>query len=273
MQIVTALFDIGREKDDGRTMDDYLSWLHSLLEIFPKSLVFHDGSADRLISSFCDVRFIDISIQDLHFFTHIDHITTICDQYLASGKKDLVYRNPLYGIVTMSKFELMLRALAYSADQQFLWVDAGVLRLYKQYSEWSYDDFKNIDSNNLNGALVEIDVLPRCGRLWPKIPSIGSSDRLVGTSIMLVERQTVISLHRGITELVQNWIHQDQWDTEQVAIARIWKLGFPLSFCVQQRRTPTSILRALRDNCSNLRSFPFLPSESLITRIVRWIIL
>ena len=131
MQVVTALININREENDGRTVDDYLSWLHSLLEIFPDAIVFHDGSADGLISIFSDAQFVRININELNFFSQMNAIAEICTKYLHMGKQDLVYLNPLYGIVTMAKFEFMRRAITLSKDQHFLWVDAGVLRLYK----------------------------------------------------------------------------------------------------------------------------------------------
>lgn len=272
MQVVTALFNINREENDGRTIDEYLSWLHSLLEMFPEAVVFHDGSADRLVLRFIKAQFIHINIHELHFFTQYSAIVKICTRYLDLGKEDLVYLNPQYGIVTMGKFELMRRALAYSEDQHFLWVDAGVLRLYKPHLVWTYKNFKNIVTYDFDGALVEIDLLPRRGRLWPKMPSIGSSDRLIGTSVMLVDRKTIISLDASTTEMAQHWIDQGEWDTEQVAVARLWKQGFHFSFCIQEWRAPTSILRALHDKYSDLRSFPFLPTGSIIVRIIRWII-
>ena len=272
MQVVTSLININRVENDGRTVDDYLSWLYSLLEIFPDAVVFHDGSADRLISVFSDAQFVEIKINEVNFFPQINVITEICIKYLDMGKQDLVYLNPLYGIVTMAKFEFMRRALALSEDQHFLWVDAGVLRLYKSPREWKFENFTNMIQKGFDGALFEIDLLPRRGRLWPRIPQVGSSDRLIGTSVMLADRRAIDTLDISVTEIAQRWIDQREWDTEQVAVAKLWKAGFNFNFYVQKWRSPTSILGALHARHSSLRSLPFLPKESLITKTISWIV-
>lgn len=269
MKIVTALFDIDRIYNDGRSIDNYSTWLKTLLGIFPDAIVFHDGSADGLLSSFSETQFIHTPMTELRFFGQIDKISQICSNYLKLGKTDLVYKNPLYGVVIMAKFELLSRALSLSTDREFLWVDSGVLRLYESCHNWKAEDFQMLADSDFKGALLEFNIWPQRGRILPKLPVVGSSERIIGTSVMLMDRETVTSLDAKIIQTAQDWINRGEWDTEQVAVAKLWKLGFNFSFYIQKWRTATSILAALRIKSLDFRSLPFLPGESNWTKIIR----
>jgi hypothetical protein len=42
VQVVTGIFNLSREFDDGRTLNEYLTWLEGTLKKFPDTVVFAD---------------------------------------------------------------------------------------------------------------------------------------------------------------------------------------------------------------------------------------
>ena len=99
VQVVTGLFDIGREFNDGRSISEYLTHLGALLSCCPDAIVFHDCIDQDFQSNHPSVKFIQLTLSELMIWGLVENISQICATYLDLGFSDLVYKNALYGVV------------------------------------------------------------------------------------------------------------------------------------------------------------------------------
>jgi hypothetical protein len=244
------LFDIRRESVDTRGISEYLNWAKELIEIFPNIIIFHNGSVDLSLLKLPTINLIQVDLDQLSINQRRDEIEEICKSYLFEGKEDLVYKLPDYGIVVASKFELLDKARLLRAASYYLWVDIGLTRFLDMESVKK----KNfLEINDLNRSVYfEVDLrrnlmitqfLLQKGLL--RIPNIGSSRRVIGTGSFLVKSDYVSQLNKLIKNLLDDWIDNSFWDTEQVALGHLIRQIPNLSFHTNKRNSPTSFLQSL----------------------------
>jgi hypothetical protein len=259
------LFDIDRSTVDGRTKTDYLDWARTFLSIFPGTIIFHDGSANELKKEYPESKFVQISIQDLELYKYRVEISNICSSYIKKGRNDLVYRLPEYGILVQSKFQLMRIAQSMSRAEYFMWVDIGLTRfldnsfdkaeLREENLQLNCDSYFEID---LKGNLVPLQFFTCKGLL--RLPKIGTSKRVVGAGLFIVNNSYLSEFCEKVNELQQKWISRNLWDTEQVLLALVVRLIPKVTFHLKKPKSSTSILEIFTTE-PNKREFPsqYLP--------------
>lgn len=223
VRYVTALYDLNRAKDDGRTIQEYKKWLHQTLCQFPNTLVFHDSSLDfDFRNNFPSVMFHELHLTSLPLYLLKDDIRKISDRFSYTENRDLVYKNIDYGIVINSKFEFLRLASELVGEDNFLWIDAGISRFFSQSLPLG-----SFDASNLGDLSLLFDLrnfLRRCifaksVRLTSVAP-MGSSQRIIGAVTMFVNRREVGSAANKYFALVRENIHMGFWDTEQIFLSR-----------------------------------------------------
>jgi hypothetical protein len=235
---VTALFDIGRDRVDGRTLKDYLSWLATTLSIIPNLIVFHDGSADSIATQ----RFLKVEKEDLKYFKLQSQVSNILKKY-ATISQDISLQLPEYSLVQFSKFELMRKAIDETGAQSALWVDAGISRFLENRISGQKFTSSNISSLILHKfhACFEIDVKRNFNLSHFSIDNSKptTSHRVVsGTSFWLTSSAlSEITWH--LDSLLGNWLEQEIWDNEQVAIRNILPFLQSKSLYLNQGRQET----------------------------------
>ena len=253
IQPVSMLYNIERESVDGRGISEYITWANQLIKVFPNILIFHNASINLSDLDLPTRNLIHVEIDALAMSNRKDEIKQICETYLLEGKEDLVYKLPDYGIAVASKFELLDRARTLTDASYYLWVDIGITR---------FVDLKSIPNNkslvikdlnrsvyfeaDLRRNLVISQFLRKRGFL--RVPNIGSSRRVIGTGTFLVESNYVNQLDKLVRDLLDNWIDNSYWDTEQVAIGHLIRKIPSLSFHIKRRNSPTSFLQSLLDS-------------------------
>jgi hypothetical protein len=124
--VYTALYDIGRERIDGRSFELYKEWLKSTVKIFPGIYIFHDGNLDDFKSLDCNL--ITIPLQELNIFKRLGQVSKILTEFKPISSSDITFKTPLYSLVQFSKFELAKHLKSIVSFDSLLWVDAGISR-------------------------------------------------------------------------------------------------------------------------------------------------
>lgn len=149
VEIVTALFDIDREKKgDGRTMAEYLSWFDETLSLKCDMTVFvprefQDFVFEKRKSAPNDTNIVIHEFEECPYYKYIRDI----DQVLKSKE----YRDkiqdpsriecilPEYSVIQYSKFKWLERSAGISNPDYLFWMDAGCSRFFNGFDfsrEW-----------------------------------------------------------------------------------------------------------------------------------------
>lgn len=255
IQPVSMLYNINRESVDDRDISEYIKWARQLIELFPNVLIFHNDSVNVSELNLPTTNLIHVEIDALAMCNRKVEIKQICNSYLLEGKDDLVYKLPEYGILVASKFEILNKARILTDAPYYLWVDLGITRFVnlKSLAKNGSLEIKDLNQSayfeaDLRRNLVISQFLRKRGFL--RVPNIGSSRRVIGTGSFLVERSYINQLDKLVRDLLDDWINNSQWDTEQVAIGHLIRKIPSLSFHIKKRNSPTSFLQILLDSGS-----------------------
>lgn len=138
--VVTALYDIGREEYDGRSMNDYLKWFDKTLDLSCPKIVFTESKfIDFLYSKKrpCGMQIIEQPLEKVPYYKYVDDISNVLND--ENYRKTIIDPGriecnlPLYNVIQYSKFDWLLQAsrLSYNFNADMLfWMDAGCSRFF-----------------------------------------------------------------------------------------------------------------------------------------------
>jgi len=141
---VTALYNIGRENFDGRTITDYKQWLTETLKLQEPIVIFIDETIEELEELVEDCRnnmdqptlIIRSGFCEIPCFWMLEHVERIINDktFIRKHPEDITNRNPLYVCIQYSKFEWLKIASQRITWQtsSYAWIDAGISRFYPQ---------------------------------------------------------------------------------------------------------------------------------------------
>jgi hypothetical protein len=139
--IVTSLYDIGRNKIDGRTWDQYLEWFSETLKIKSPMVIFVDESLEDFVKSKRGGLETEIIVQPLTEIPYY-HLKDKIDDIISGGGYRKIVKDPdriectssLYTIVQFSKFGWVEEAAKknFFNSENFLWLDAGISRFFSR---------------------------------------------------------------------------------------------------------------------------------------------
>lgn len=168
--VVTALFDIGREKfGDGRSTDQYLSWFEKTLKLNSRMVVYTEEKFKSFIEERRDPKHTKIKIQNLEeipMYKHREKIGQILrDPVYLSKIKDnsrIECRLDLYNVIQYSKFGWIQEEIREGTNSDFyFWMDAGCSRFFSDADlsqDWpnlkKIDPDKFIIQGNINTSQI-----------------------------------------------------------------------------------------------------------------------
>ena len=125
--VVTALFDIGREKfGDGRSMDQYLAWFEKTLELKSRMVIYTEEKFKIFIEERRDPKYTKIKIQKLEeipMYKHKEEISQILrdPKYLSKVKDNsrIECKLDLYNIIQYSKFGWLQEEIKEGSDSDY----------------------------------------------------------------------------------------------------------------------------------------------------------
>jgi hypothetical protein len=221
-QAYTALFDLDREKVDGRTFQDYLEWLKRTTELIPGLIIFHDGELDNL--NFGNSRLIKIDLAELQAFSHLNELKEVLAVFKPHAANDITFQLPEYGLIQLSKFELGCKVIQMTDAESVLWVDAGISRFLDNTSRPNrLQDFASLLLENHFAYFFEIDTRRNLNvfRLQFRHNGIGTSKRLVAGGAFWIRREEVETLHRLMLHQAELWLKIGVWDNEQMLLREV----------------------------------------------------
>lgn len=143
VSLVTALFDINREKVDGRRLDDYLTWFEKTLQINCNMFIYTEAKfvdfiqlkrPKCLLKHNTVIGIIDL--QDIYYYKYYDKIYDILNNEEYKSKitdpKRIECILPEYNIIQYSKFDFLKKSIMnnYFKSDFFFWIDAGISRFF-----------------------------------------------------------------------------------------------------------------------------------------------
>jgi len=170
--IVTALYDIGREKIDGRSMEKYFEWFSKTLLFNCPMVIYCDESLNSFVKKnrpgHLLTKIINQKLEEIPYFylkDKIDNIISSADyKKKIKDPERIECKTSLYSIIQYSKFPWVL----YAAEQNFFnsdyffWLDAGASRFVPDVeistSDFPGNRFSNQIKNHSGKSLFQMYV-------------------------------------------------------------------------------------------------------------------
>jgi hypothetical protein len=270
VKFVTAIYDIGRNNKDGRSIDDYLKWLRKTLVLFPNTYVFYEDDHiknhfDKAVSGGIWVKLPFVKFELADYGTKIADICKI----MSLRSNDLTFQLPNYAILQFQKFNFLERlAFQFKKTQGFFWIDAGISRFIpdSNFPKLSLIGKQLLNSKKYKSSFFEVDIknnLKLFGGL--KSAKVGTCRRIFsGTSFYLINSDTS-KYASSIFQLSLDWINDHKWDNEQVALNNLFKSkSISPNILLQKKQTGTVARQYL-----NLEKTFMINSGSLIYKLLQ----
>ena len=226
-QVYTSLFNIEREKVDGRSIIQYQEWLRKTLDIFPSILVFHDGTCSDM--NLPTQNLILVDKKNLEAFSYREKVIELLKVFKPIAPQDVTFNLPDYSLVQFSKFELALMAHRHSNAQSVLWVDAGISRFLHSPRKSSKKTFYRFEKQSKKllehqiSMVLEIDIFNNfiIKELKLAQSEIGSCRRVISGTSFWMNSQYLSELNTIISREIRNWLNLGIWDNEQVLLRNV----------------------------------------------------
>jgi hypothetical protein len=240
---VTSLFEINRESFDGRSMEQYKTWLRQTITLFPSLVVFHDGCIDEL--EFPDVLLVEVDKSQLEIFK----LKSQVEMLLRSGfgnTRDITFRIADYSLIQYAKFEFLSRAIQITEAKSALWIDAGISRFFSQIKMVAVLESSSMRLIDLDfQAVFEVDI-----RNNLSLSPLGISRSLPGTchrvfsgTSFWVNGDSCKKLQELVFEEAKKWLNLNKWDNEQVMLRNLLPLTDIKVLYVPQKKETGTVAR------------------------------
>ena len=232
MQItaVTGFYDVGRAGYDNRTVDKYIFWLNQTLQTPLPFLVFLDPAFDAsaIVLKPGD-RIVRVAKSDLTMFGHRARIEEIVATSQTVNRRDISFHVAEYGMIVMSKLELMKRAASETDADYLIWIDAGHCRMIPDLGDGTIK-VTAADLEGIKFGLYTTYHLAQRMRIG-KFPRrmVGTTLAMMSAADFIVARDYAEELSDRMDFMVeQEWLPSGLWDNEQVAIGTLlFRGGLP----------------------------------------------
>jgi hypothetical protein len=218
-QAYTALFDLGRENVDGRSIGEYKDWLSKTCKLFPGIIVFHDGCLDSFENP--DAHFERLELGSLRTFSLLPRLSAVLENFTPKAAADITFRLPEYGLVQLAKFELAEIVFEMTNTDSVLWVDAGISRFVPvPLNINNFQDFSRFLLKSRFDYFFEIDTRRNWNPLKIKLnrPSVGTSRRIVAGGSFWIRSRNIDALSLSAFNFAKSWVEAGIWDNEQILL-------------------------------------------------------
>lgn len=232
VNLITALFDIGREKmGDGRSMDQYLVWFEKTLKLKAPMVIYTEEKFKKFIEERRDPKYTKIIIQrldEIPMYKHRESINLILNnpEYLSKIKDNsrIECNLDLYNVIQYSKFGWLEKEIKLgSSDEFYFWIDAGCSRFFNGFNM----DLDWPNNNKLIGDKFMIQGNVNTMRIFPYMdPDIYKWDNnciLVGT-LFGGRGNSVLEISAGVVKILEEeMLGMNMVNNEQIALAIFYK--------------------------------------------------
>jgi hypothetical protein len=232
VKIVTALFDIGREKSgDGRSVEQYLDWFSKTLDINCYMEIYTEEKFKKFIEEKRNPELTKIIIQnieDVPAYKYRERISDIInsESYLSriKDKSRIECRLDLYNVIQYSKFGWLKNSISSGKEDDFyFWMDAGCSRFFDGFdtkNDWpilkNIPDDKFVVQGNYNTSVIYPDM---------DINSYKWENNCILVGTLFGGNGNIVS---GVSDMVMEIMEKDMLDectinNEQIALGILYK--------------------------------------------------
>ncbi|WP_193337158.1 WlaTC/HtrL family glycosyltransferase [Devosia beringensis] len=227
---VTGFYDIGRARYDNRSADKYVSWLNQTLQTRLPFLVFLDPAFDASgVVLKPEDRIVRVARDDLTMFRHGERIREIVSTSQTVNRRDISFHVAEYGMIVMSKLEMMKRAASETDADYLIWIDAGHCRMIPDLGDGTIK-LTAADLDGIKFGLYTTYHLSQRMRIG-KFPRrmVGTTLAMMSAADFIVARDFAEELSDRMDFMVeQEWLPAGKWDNEQMAIGTLlFRGGLP----------------------------------------------
>lgn len=218
-QTYTALFELGRESVDGRSIAEYKVWLSKTCKLFPGIIVFHDGCLDSFEHP--DGHLVRLELESLRTFGLLPRLSAVLENFTPKAAADITFRLPEYGLVQLAKFELAEKVFEMTNADSVLWVDAGISRFIPvPLNINNLQDFSMFLLKSRYDYFFEIDTRRNWNPLKIKLnrPGVGTSRRIVAGGSFWIRSHNIHSISLSAFNYAKSWVEAGIWDNEQILL-------------------------------------------------------
>ena len=227
---VTALYDINRTPADGRMIDDYVSWLNKTLQLPLPFLIYLDPAfdADKIVPKETD-RIIRVAKEDLTMFKLRTQVEQIVKTSSIANRRDILFKLPDYGMMVMSKPDILKRAANETDADALIWIDAGHCRFIPDLEISTLQ----VQVDDLDGMTIGLNITRFLEQRMKigKLPrsTVSSCLALFSAEDFIIARSFAKELSDRIDFMVEtDWLPSGRWDNEQTAIGcLLFRGGLP----------------------------------------------
>jgi hypothetical protein len=227
---VSAIYDIGREKIDGRSIGDYKKYLFNTLSTIKVPFVLYmDSRLDweediyKLRSSIGPIQIIKRNLSEIPMWKYRDSVKNIMNS--EKFKSSLKYPNditnllPEYVLIQYSKFSWLEDTFKTNpfSSVNCIWIDAGLSRFYKSNTY-------TITSKPINKFLIQVD------NTISRLPSlsydnyIGTNERIFHGGLWNTDKESLIQVKSEVMRIWEDeMLGKGRYDNEQITLALAYK--------------------------------------------------
>lgn len=253
--VVTALFDIGRDKLDGRTWDEYLDWFSRTLQLNCPMVVFvEEKTKDFVLKHRGDkpTKVITQKLEDVPFYKNkkeIERVISLPKYKHAMRDSDRIECNSsLYTIIQYSKFGWMKDACDsdWFDSEFFIWMDAGLSRFFVTNGPLGgtplFDITKKFPTDKFETDMKKFEGTPVFEKRTHhyidlySAPMIGyeyffDSRSIIAGGIWCGDKEAVEKIHNEVDLIFTEALKQNMLNNEQIL----------LGWCMINKRLPATI--------------------------------
>jgi hypothetical protein len=227
---VTGFYDVGRAGYDNRSVEKYIFWLNQTLTTPLPFLVFLDPAFDAsAVVLKPEDRIVRVAKNDLTMFRHRARIEQIVATSQTVNRRDIAFNIPEYGMMVMSKLELVKRAASQTDADYLVWIDAGLNRVIPDLG----DGIVKVTAADLEGVTFGLNTTlhlaqrMRIGKFQRRM--VGTTLAMMSAGDFIVARSFAEELSDRMDFMVeQEWLPAGLWDNEQIAIGTLlFRGGLP----------------------------------------------
>ena len=244
VKVVSALYDIGRDNFDGRSIREYKDWLKKTSQTFPGLIVFHDG----ILSSkeFPDCQLKLVAFRELITFENRDRLQEVLNTYKPACPNDITFKLIDYSLLQHAKIEFLVRE---SQDaESLLWVDAGISRFVSKCNLNTLGgSIQDLLSRNVD-LVLEVDIRNNIElrHLAIRQAVVGSCTKVISGGAFWVNAKALSTFFDGYQLMLEHWLANEVWDNDQVLIRNMLPIKSLNTLLVPQiSGIPGSVVRSL----------------------------
>lgn len=259
--VITALYDIGRDKFDGdRTTEDYLHWFGKTLALNVPMVVFVEEKFKDFVSQHRDMTKTKIIVKPLDKVPYFKYKAKMDEILKTEDYKTKMYdtnriecKTSLYSITVYSKFEWLRYAALknYFDTQYFFWLDAGGSRFFDELDPsvpWPQDySLLKKDKLNIQGNYNTVRWVKQ------KLPyHIYENNSILATGLFGGTSEICQKIADRVNKEFEKYLEKNVFNNEQILLGNfLLEDHKPFNVYIELDNTTLPLLRRLGKNVQN----------------------